>query len=181
MRTYTLIEQQLDNGLEVHQATPDDTSDIVELLTNTARWLKSKGSTQWSALLDGHDVHGTGDAIKHGDVFMFKDGNIVAAMVILLTEPSPWDLDLWGDDGHDPSFYVHRLAINRDYAGQGLGNSVMQWIESGIRIEGKPQIRLDCIESNNTLFRFYSGAGYEHKGAVKGFHLFEKASAAHQS
>jgi len=178
VRPYQIIHPLLGQGLVVHQATAEDTPQVMALLVKTAQWLKSQGSTQWSAILEGQDVHGTGDAVKRGDVFLFKQDEVIAAMVILLTEPSAWDIDLWGDEGHEESFYVHRLAIDRDYAGQGIGRAVMDWVEHGIRIEGKSRIRLDCIESNDTLYRFYSSAGFTHKARSKGFHLFEKASAA---
>ncbi|HCJ4262082.1 TPA: GNAT family N-acetyltransferase, partial [Listeria innocua] len=46
-------------GLEflVRFALPNDRSTINELMVNTARWLKESGSTQWSDILHGFDVH----------------------------------------------------------------------------------------------------------------------------
>lgn len=181
MKPFTLVQQEIEAGIQVYQAKPEDADAVMALLLKTAQWFKSKGSSQWSALLDGEDSHNTREVIKHGNVFVFKEGEKIAAMVILLTDASPWDIDLWGEEDQENSFYVHRLAIDRDYAGRGLGKAVLEWVEHGIAIEGKPQIRLDCIGTNDTLYQFYSNAGYTHKGLVKGFHLFEKRSAAYRS
>lgn len=177
MRPFTLVQTEIREGIQAHQAQPEDSEAVMALLLKTAQWFKSRGSSQWNALLEGVDSHNTKEVIKEGNVFIFKDGDQIAAMVILLTEASPWDIELWGAEGHEESFYVHRLAVDRDYAGRGLGQAVLEWVEHGIAIEGKPQIRLDCIGTNDTLYRFYSNAGYTHKGLMKGFHLFEKPSA----
>ncbi|WP_195573858.1 GNAT family N-acetyltransferase [Paenibacillus sp. 1001270B_150601_E10] len=174
MKRFRINQQELPPSFHVQQATSEDTQDILNLLLETAKWLQAQGSSQWSALLEGHDVHGTGDAIARGDVFLFKDGDKIAGMVILLTEPSAWDMNLWGETGHEESIYVHRLAINREYAGQGLGANILAWVHQGIEIEGKSNVRLDCIESNDALYRFYNSFGMIYRGSVKGFHLFEQ-------
>ncbi|MCG7408220.1 GNAT family N-acetyltransferase [Paenibacillus sp. ACRRX] len=175
MTHYTLQKRCILDRLEVRQATEADTGAVMNLLAKTAEWLHSQGSTQWNSLLSGEDVHGTSNAIIRGDVFVFHEGGTLAAVVMLLKHPSPWDIELWGNEGHDSSIYVHRLAINRDYAGSGLGSSVMEWVENGIEFTGKHQIRLDCIEENMRLFSFYSSLGYTHRGIKNGFHLFEKS------
>ncbi|TJY42265.1 GNAT family N-acetyltransferase [Cohnella pontilimi] len=157
------------------KAQLEDTDAVKRLLVRTAEWLKSKGSTQWSGLLHGEDYHDTAGAIRRGDVYVFHVGGVLAGTVILLQQPSAWDRDLWGDEGHEPSIYLHRLAINRELGGTGLGTRIMRWAETGIRFPGKDRIRLDCIADNPVLNRFYSGLGYEFKGtAPTGFNLYEK-------
>ena len=51
---------------------------------------------------------------------------------MLLPEASGWDRRLWGDEGHEESVYLHRLAINRRFAGAGLGRTIMTWAETGV-------------------------------------------------
>lgn len=177
MQPYTLLRAALNNGFNVQQATLEDAAEIQTLLIKTAEWLKSTGSTQWNQILAGKDSHDTGAAIERGEVFVFKHEGVIAAMVILMTEASPWDIKLWGAETNlSTSVFVHRLAINRDYAGLNVGSAVLDWIINGIHIEGKPLVRLDCIEGNDALFRLYSGAGFQFKGAIHGFNLFEKSS-----
>jgi len=178
MNRFTIREPWIRERIQAEQASPADSEAVTALLRQTALWLQSKGSTQWSGLLTGEDVHGTSDAIARGDVFIGRDidQDKVAGVVILLTTPSPWDLELWETaDDHSTSVYLHRLAINRDYAGTGLGEAMMHWAANGIRFEGKDRIRLDCIATNETLFQFYSSLGYAHQHIhPNGFHCFEQ-------
>lgn len=166
MFDYEIVQKRIVADLTSAQAVPDDIPQVTELLVGVAKWLQSRGSTQWQGLLYGDDSHQTAEAIRRGNVFLFKNGGEVAGMVMLLREPSEWDRELWGDEGHESSIYLHRLAINRAYSGQGLGEAILGWAESGIRFPGKERIRLDCIASNPVLNSFYRKMGYAYAGAA---------------
>jgi hypothetical protein len=162
----------------VISAKPHDTEAVMRLLVKTAEWLQSKGSSQWNGLLRGVDSHNTPEAINRGEVFIFKRDEDLVGMLMLMRNPSQWDLELWGDQDHDRAVYLHRLAINRDYAGTDTGRRMMQWTNTGIPFPGKDTIRLDCIADNPILNSFYSGLGYEHKGTASNpngqFCIYEK-------
>lgn len=175
MSQFKIINEFVNEEVVAEQAKPSDTGAVMDLLKQTALWLKEQGSTQWNALLEGEDSHGTDQAVQRGDVFIFKHEEQVVGMVMLLQQPSDWDVDLWGDEGHEQAIYVHRLAISRAYAGKQLGRKIMEWVESGITFAGKTRIRLDCIAENSTLNRFYSSLGYEYMGlSESGFSKYEK-------
>lgn len=174
--SFTIQQAQINGSLTMRIAQPDDTESVMALLLETARWLQSKGSDQWSGLLEGKDSHNTPEAIKRGEVFVAMDREQFAGMVILMKQPSEWDYSLWGDQAHpeDQALYLHRLAINREYANSGLGQAILRWCDSGIHCEGKRLIRLDCIASNPTLNAFYSGNGYSFVGTTGEFNIYEK-------
>ncbi|WP_063845941.1 GNAT family N-acetyltransferase [Paenibacillus sp. FJAT-27812] len=165
-------------NITVFQARPEDTDAVLQLLVRTAEWLKSKGSTQWSGLLQGEDSHQTPEAIKRGEVYIFMQENILAGMVMLMQRESAWDRELWGDEGHSSSIYLHRLNINREAAGKNLGEAIVHWADSGIQFAGKDRIRLDCIANNPRLNAFYVSCGYECKGSASNpmgeFNKYEK-------
>jgi len=166
--------QEASGNIVVSRAEESDTADVMSLLVRTAEWLRSQGSTQWSALLSGEDHHNTARSIANGDVYLFKERETLAGIVTLLRYPSEWDVRLWGEDGHEGAVYLHRLAINRAYGGRRLGQHMLQWVHTGIRFDGKDRVRLDCIESNPLLNDFYKGCGYRYAGASGGFCLYEK-------
>lgn len=172
MNAYRMINDRVNQEVLASQAKPEDAAAILELLVQTAQWLRSKGSLQWSGILEGIDSHDTTGSITRGHVFMCKQGGSLAG---ILPEPSEWDRELWGEEGHEGAVYLHRLAISRDYAGKSLGQDMMRWAEKGIRFQGKNRIRLDCIANNPVLNDFYSRVGYEFKGqSPSGFNKFEK-------
>ncbi|MCJ8011908.1 GNAT family N-acetyltransferase [Paenibacillus sp. KQZ6P-2] len=171
----SITEQEIMPGVRALQAGPEDKEAVNALMVQAASWLKSKGSRQWNELLAGEDRHGVADAIDRGDVFIFKQDDMIAGMVILQQHASNWDRSLWGEEGHETSIYLHRLAINREFAGKQLGSAILHWAEHGIRFPGKDRVRLDCIASVPALNRLYSGAGFEYKDqSPSGFNLYEK-------
>lgn len=173
---FTILNSKVNSNVQAFQATAEDTPLIMELLISTAAWLKSKGSTQWAGLLRGEDHHDMIGYVSRGEVVVFKQDELLAGVVILMQQPSEWDLRLWGKKAQtmESAVYLHRLAINRDYAGKGLGEAMMRFVDSRIQFENKDRIRLDCIGNNPTLNKFYSGIGYELTGEVEGFCIYEK-------
>ncbi len=162
--------------VEAHWAKPEEAPAIMELYRITAEWLKSKGSTQWADLLVGIDRHNTAAAIARGEVVLFKQGDDPAAVVILMLAPTPWDVNLWGDDpSNAKAVFLHRMCIHRSFGGTGLGAQVIRWVDSGIAYPpDKAYIRLDCIADNPTLNAFYRDAGYAYVGEKDGLSLYEK-------
>ncbi|GIP28224.1 putative N-acetyltransferase YesJ [Paenibacillus sp. J23TS9] len=170
-----IIEQEIKPGIRAIQAGPEDKEAVNDLMVQAAAWLQSKGSKQWHELLAGEDRHGVTDAIDRGDVFIFKQDDTMAGMVILQQHASSWDRSLWGEEGHEPAVYLHRLAINREFGGEQLGSAILQWAEHGVRFPDKDRVRLDCIASVPALNQLYSGAGFTYKGQTpSGFNLYEK-------
>ncbi|MGQ8871608.1 GNAT family N-acetyltransferase [Paenibacillus sp. TSA_86.1] len=174
--SFTIRNPYINDNFQAVHAQPEDTEEVLSLLVETASWLKSQGSSQWSALLQGEDSHDTPSAIRRGDVFVFKKEAEIAGMVILMKKPSPWDIKLWGDHAHadDKALYLHRLAIRRKYARTGLGKSILQWSTSGIQFKEKSLVRLDCGADNVRLNAFYAGNGFSYAGAHEGFSIYEK-------
>ncbi|CAI6027626.1 hypothetical protein PAECIP112173_00506 [Paenibacillus sp. JJ-100] len=174
---FTIRKRYINDGYEAVQAQSGDTEEVLSLLVESASWLKSQGSSQWSALLQGEDSHNTPAAIQRGDVFVFKKEAKIAGMVILMQKPSPWDVKLWGDQAHDEdqALYLHRLAIRRAYARTGLGKSILQWSINGIQFKNKSLVRLDCGADNATLNAFYAANGFAYAGLQHGYCLYEKS------
>ncbi|TKH40102.1 GNAT family N-acetyltransferase [Paenibacillus polymyxa] len=180
MTSMTIVDPSVKPGLTAFQASAEDQAEVHELILKTARWLHSKGSTQWGKLLKGEDDHNLGGAIARGEVVIFRTSvdHRLAGAVILQQQPSAWDSRMWGleetDSEEGTSVYLHRLVVDRDNSGKGLGRELMQWIEQGIRFAGKDRIRLDCIAGNDKLSGFYKQCGYTYMGETNGYNTFEK-------
>ncbi|WP_256872497.1 GNAT family N-acetyltransferase [Paenibacillus sp. 79R4] len=173
--SFRITEDYIGEGLRKVQAKPADTEAVAALLIQTAEWLRSRGSSQWSGLLTGEDSHNTAGAILNGDVFVCTSEDGIAGMVILLRQPSEWDRRLWESKAYDGdgALYLHRLAISRKYASIGLGGSILKWCKDGIHFDDKDTIRLDCIADNAALNSFYSKNGYTCLGEKSGFCIYE--------
>lgn len=178
MENSKIITPKLNNDIYAFQAGPEDEETVRELNLQTARWLNSIGSTQWGEMLHGKDKHKLARAIEHGEVFAFRQEgeDELAGSVILQQHPSDWDKGLWGEESTSAgnAVYLHRLVVNRQNSGKGLGAEIVSWTENGIRFTGKDRIRLDCIANNEKLNLFYKRCGYTYKGETNGFSIYEK-------
>ncbi|SEG67387.1 N-acetyltransferase [Paenibacillus sp. UNC499MF] len=176
MPTMILLNEQVNSEIRANIAGMEEYPEIERLMVDTAKWLRSKGSTQWSGLLSGSDDHDMAGALERGEVVVFKgtEGTLLAC-VILQQEPAEWDRNLWRLDPGETgtAVYLHRLVVERGQAGRSLGRTVMDWIGREMSFPGKDRIRLDCIAGNETLNAFYKNCGYTYIGESGGFSLYE--------
>ncbi|MCB5336198.1 hypothetical protein JTE87_03117 [Bacillus amyloliquefaciens] len=153
MTPFTITEEKA-GAFRVTSARKDDEEEVMDLLVQAAEWLRDKGSNQWSGLLQGEDTHNMREAIAKGYVFLFRQNEELAGVVMLLPEASGWDRRLWGDEGHEESVYLHRLAINRRFAGAGLGRTIMTWAETGCLVLEKRKSGSTACPETRRFSRF---------------------------
>jgi ribosomal protein S18 acetylase RimI-like enzyme len=66
---------------------------------------------------------------------------------------------IWGKS-ETPAGYIHMLMVDRAYAGNGVGRSILGWAEGQIAASGRHLARLDCATSNRRLCMYYEQTGY---------------------
>jgi ribosomal protein S18 acetylase RimI-like enzyme len=93
-----------------------------------------------------------------------------------------WDYEaIWGEQFHTDAGYVHRLAVSRQYKGQGIGARLLEAAEAHIRGRGKAWLRLDCMADNPSLNKYYLNQGMTFCGRFDGrgwsANLYERAIA----
>lgn len=139
--------------ITIAQALPTDVDAVVAILTGASAWLTSRGIDQWGP---GSFTRERGaEAIERGVVYVAKRrGEIVATLRLQWSEEA-----LWGGRPGGAG-YVHRLAVDRAYAGQGIGLSLLRWAEDQVAAMGLPFLRLDCMAGNPALRDYYLRAGF---------------------
>lgn len=146
--------------LKIHQAKVEDLELIREILKESALWLRSTGSTQWSDVLEGRDNHNVPLAIQRGEVYYATIGDNPGGMFILWANQSDWDAGLWGQDSNEQWLYLHRLAIRRQFAGTELSSFLIQAAKEVSSNRRKKGIRLDCMAEKDYLNQFYLRVGF---------------------
>jgi GNAT superfamily N-acetyltransferase len=142
-------------GVVIRQATGEDTRALVETLTEAADWVEQMdGTIMWvEGELEEHRVRAEAEAGMF--VVAEADGTIVGAIRFQLEDQLFWP-DL---DGRDSAF-VHRLAVRRSHAGQGISTALMQWAMDRARSLGKGYLRLDCDADRTRLRALYERFGF---------------------
>ncbi|WP_421378472.1 GNAT family N-acetyltransferase [Bacillus salacetis] len=140
------------------KAGDGDMDKVISLLVDAARWLKTKGTTQWDYYIT--DLEGNLDEIiesitKRSTYLLQEDAKAVATFT-LEEDPNEWDMDVWGEDAsQNDCVYLHRLVVNREYAGRGIGDALMEWAKEDVSRRGKKYIRFDCLNNNEGLNHYY--------------------------
>ena len=154
----------------IRPATPDDVVAVQSMLVEVAHWLLSRGVPQWDP--QQFDRSAIASWLDNGVVLLAcHDADPVGTVSIT------WSDRLWADFPGDAG-YVHKLAVRRAAAGQGVSLRLLKEVEQVVVAHQRHKVRLDCWAGNVALRRFYTQAGFT-LSCVKREHtwhcaLFEK-------
>lgn len=164
---------------KVRKARAADAGTVLQIWCDIARWLKSKGVSQWEYLLRGEGSNEVEQAIKAGITYIVEnsEGN-AAAVFNFSSKQNDWDIGLWGVRD-DSAYYLHKLIVTKDQQQQQqqLGKQILNWIDKNIHMKDG-YVRLDCYADNTVLNDFYQQAGYKLVGQTsmgeEAFSIYEK-------
>ncbi|MBC1522034.1 GNAT family N-acetyltransferase [Listeria aquatica] len=164
-----------DDTFSIRKAMPEDAQALQELMLETARWLKEKGSSQWNEILQGKDVHNLSEKTAANEVFLVQsqDGQVAGSMIIQ-ESPNDWDKALWQEETANKAHYLHRLMVARAFSGQHLSQAMIQFAATFTISEQVPRLRLDTKKDVPVLNQLYQSAGFTLKGIQNGYSLYEK-------
>jgi GNAT superfamily N-acetyltransferase len=143
-------------------AEPHDVAKLLAFREEAAAWLRGLGSDQWSRPYPADKLLAT---IEAGTVFMLRDGHTTAGTITLTPDAED---GLWThDELTEPSMFVNKLTVAREYAGQNLGGRLLDWAGDRARRAGARWIRLDAWTTNDPLQRYYLEQGFTHVRTVR--------------
>ncbi|GAB2616342.1 hypothetical protein GCM10027168_56040 [Streptomyces capparidis] len=142
-----------------------EAADLPRLLrfrTDAAAWLASLGVDQWSTPFPAEHIAAS---VRAGEVFLIRESEEAdAAATVTLDhniDPELWDL--WTpEERAEPALYVHKLTVDRRYAGHDLGGRILDWAGDRAARQGAKWLRLDAWTTNVRLHRYYLRHGFEH-------------------
>ncbi|MFF7042283.1 GNAT family N-acetyltransferase [Streptomyces massasporeus] len=143
-------------------AEPHDVSKLLAFREEAAAWLRDLGSDQWSRPYPADKLLAT---IEAGTVFMLRDGHTTAGTVTLTPEAEE---GLWTEEElAEPSMFINKLTVAREYAGQDLGGRLLDWVGDRAHRAGARWIRLDAWTTNERLQRYYLDHGFTYIRTVR--------------
>jgi len=163
----------IDTKISISLATNDEADVIIGLLKNVAEWLKLNHIDQWGYLRSGEADQEIRDCIKNNKTYVAKLHNKIVGTFTIYEQQNEWDSYIWGDVPDD-AIYIHRLAVDREASGKGIGRELLHWIEKNYPAENKKWIRLDCVAGNERLNRYYREQGYTFVGITHDHSKYEK-------
>jgi acetyltransferase (GNAT) family protein len=142
----------------MHQALHSDLNAVMALLDARIRWLRAKGSDQWS----------TGSTfrtrltnnIEQGETWLLKDDNESIATITLSTLGDP---DFWSpDELRERAIYVGKMASKIERNGEGIGALMIRWTQDYAAKLGLDVVRWDAWRTNPQLQEYYRSIGAHH-------------------
>lgn len=145
-------------------ARPSDATAIAAVLREAAQWLVDQQMPLW-AVSDFGETSVQRDVEGGLYVVARMDGDAVVGVVRFQQQ----DPDFWPDAEPGTSAFLHKLAVRRAWAGQGVSAALLAFARDHARSLGLRTLRLDCVADRQPLRRLYEGFGFTlhdcvHKG-----------------
>jgi ribosomal protein S18 acetylase RimI-like enzyme len=151
--------------MEIVRLSLEDRKSLTALYRKVTADLRSNGVHQWDWLYPNRFVIG-GD-LKRGTAFGIRDGGRVVGAVVLDRRQSGKYADLkWADQSGHP-MCIHRLAVDPEFQGQGIGKRLLRFAEEQALATGGTSIRLDVYTGNPGAVGMYRRAGYSEVGEIR--------------
>ncbi|KAF9335015.1 hypothetical protein BGZ91_010639 [Linnemannia elongata] len=161
-------------------AKPDELDIFIDILERAALWMEANKLNQW--------IPGSFNTISIGNAYFIiksssastsdnndsKDNETIIG-TFTLNYTDPFDQMLWTDlvDDWSDAVYLHRLVVEREYKGYGLGPKALHFAELEGLKRGKHYLRLDCMADNKLLKTYYrEKAGFKEFEDYPGERLF---------
>lgn len=124
--------------VHVDHAGREDTDAVSAVLVDAAEWMAAHKRALWSAASLGPDF--VAPYLANRELLAARwNGEIVGVALLL------WrDLEFWPDHDDDRSGYIHKLAVRRRVAGQGVSNALVEGAARAAKANGRDLLRLDC-------------------------------------
>jgi GNAT superfamily N-acetyltransferase len=143
-------------GVVVRLALPADADAVVAVLHEAASWLDARGASLWR--IDELAEAAIAAEVEAG-LFWIADVDGVPAGVVRLQAADP---DFWPDVPDGTSLFLHRLAVRRSVAGQGVSTELLRFAVERTRELGLASLRLDCVATRPKLRAIYERFGFVH-------------------
>jgi ribosomal protein S18 acetylase RimI-like enzyme len=161
---------------QFRQAGPEDIKEVTALYKNAIQHMIDGDIYQWDEIYPNEEVL-TGDIMNREMYLLIGDEILLACIVINDNQDEAYGSAIWKySEGRIA--VIHRLCVNHEYQGIGIGRKTMQLAEGIIKNSGYSSIRLDAFSDNPFARKLYEKLGYTYVGIVrfrKGlFYLLEK-------
>jgi len=136
-----------------YRFTRGDADESLSIMREAAEWLCEKGAPMWRP--EELSRAAIQNPAEEFIVMYDREGNSVATLLLSFSDPF-----FFPDVPAGTSGFIHKLAVRRKYAGQGLARKLIFHAASLCKEKGVGSIRLDCDAHRPSLRAFYENAGF---------------------
>lgn len=152
----------LASSLKLRPASVGELDVVFAILEELRSWLGAQGlAEQWPSAIPKELLM---SRIQCGYVnlaLMDDEGPPVGTITVL-----PEDVEVWGHRQSD-ALYIHGLAVPRAFAGNRVGEAMIDLAGDMARTSGRRFLRLDCWQANQDLCDYYRRLGFREVGVKR--------------
>ena len=156
--------------MEIRLAKKEEIIQVESMIFKAAKLLQSRGIAQWERFLNIYNISICEEDFKRKKLYVLLDDfdNIVGSMSFGNEEDI--DYKLW--TSCSGAYFIHRLVISDNNWGKGYGELLVNYAKEISKAHNKI-LRLNAVENNNYLFRYYERQGLKYVNRSLGYNLFE--------
>lgn len=172
----TMMKSVSDKKIIYRKASPDDVPEIQTFVDKAKVVMEKQNIPQWD------EIYPTSNDFlcdaERNELFIGEiEGKAAVCFTLNKLQDEAYFSADW-ENKSDDFIVVHRLCVNPDFQGQGVGFQTCKYIESIAQNNGASSIRLDAFTENPISLSMYEKLGYKVRGYAdwrKGkFKLLEK-------
>lgn len=125
---------------------------ICDLFEEAIRFQKANQYTGWN----DYDQAFIRSDIKNGLLYKIVAGDEIACIFSIYLR----DELIWRHREKDNAVYLHRVVLNRKFAGEKLFGNVLEWAMQFANEKKRLYIRMDTWAENEKIIAYYMGYGF---------------------
>lgn len=141
-------------SVNISECDPAKARIVLDILQESVNWLIQTERTMWS--LDDVSEARVYPDVERGLFFVAMLEGKPAGVMKYQTE----DLFVWPEITDGKSAFIHRLAVRRCFAGQGISDALIRFAADRALASGKVWLRLDCAADRPKLRAVYEKYGF---------------------
>lgn len=136
----------------------------VTLVARVIAGMRQQGIEQWDEVYPSPSQLTT-DIASRQAFGAFDEVRLVGYVVLNEDQSAEYSQVPWAGGG--PVLVIHRLCVDPQASGQGVGRSLLAFAEGRAASQGYLSIRLDAFTQNPRALALYERHGYEFRGLVR--------------
>lgn len=141
--------------LQIINSIPRDIDFTFKLFDSAIEYQKKNGYELWPQF-DKHFIEIEIAEKRHWKILY--NGTIVCVFSVQYSDPIIWA------ERNEPSVYLHRIAINPIFKGNGIMKIIKEWSIDHANKFGKKYVRMDTWGQNENLRKYYINCGFNYIG-----------------
>ncbi len=149
----------------IRPANPGDVPQVMTIVARCVRDLQARGIDQWDDIYPNEEI--LSEDVRAGGLFVASRGGVtVGAVCVNDVQPELYRAVAWRCPDDHP-LMIHRLCVDPECQGQGIGLRLMRFAEAFARRKGCRSIRLEVYPTAAAAVGLYTRLGYALVGQVR--------------